>query len=89
MAMTWVTRARVIPFRLSPRADLEQEERETEELVAEQAPRKVFVLTTTEASVPRARGTKAKKLQNGYPIGETAYQFIQVMSERFFGTEKA
>lgn len=59
-----------------------------EELAAEQA-RKVFVLTTTETSVPRAWGAKAKKVRNGYPIGETAYQFIQVMSERFFGTEQA
>jgi hypothetical protein len=76
-------------FRLSPRADPEQEELETEVLAADQAPRKVFVLTTTETSVPRGRGAKAKKVQSGYPIDETAYQFIQVKSERFFGTEKA
>lgn len=68
---------------------LEQEERETEELAAEQAPRKVFVLTTTATSIPHVRGIKAKKVHNGYPIGETAYQFIQVKSERFFVTEKA
>jgi len=56
--------------------------------LTEQAPRKVFVLTTTETSVPRARGAKAKKVRNGYPIGTTAYQFIQVKPERLFGTEK-
>lgn len=56
--------------------------------LTEQAPRKVFVLTTTETAVPRARGAKAKKAANGYPIGETVYQFIQVKPERFFGTEK-
>lgn len=56
--------------------------------LTEQAPRKVFILTTTATSVPRARGAKPKKIRNGYPIGETAYQFIQVKPERFFGTEK-
>jgi predicted transcriptional regulator of viral defense system len=57
--------------------------------LTEQAPRKVFVLTTTETSVPRVRGAKAKKVRNGCAIGETTYQFIQVKPERFFGTEKA
>jgi predicted transcriptional regulator of viral defense system len=56
--------------------------------LTEQAPRKVLILTTTETSVPRARGAKARKAANGYPIGETVYQFIQVKPERFFGTEK-
>lgn len=56
--------------------------------LTEQVPRRVFVLTTTEASVPRARGAKVKKAANGYPIGETSYRFIQVQPERFFGTEK-
>ncbi len=56
--------------------------------LTDQAPRKVFVLTTTETSVPRARGTKAKQAQGGYPVGGIIYQFIQVKPERFFGTEK-
>lgn len=56
--------------------------------LTEQVPRRVFVLTTTETSVPRARGAKVKKAANGYPIGETLYRFIQVQPERFFGTEK-
>ena len=56
--------------------------------LTEQAPRKVFVLTATETSVPRARGAKAKQARGGYPVGDTVYQFIQVKPERFFGTEK-
>ncbi|MFQ5792714.1 MAG: type IV toxin-antitoxin system AbiEi family antitoxin [Acidobacteriota bacterium] len=57
--------------------------------LTEQVPRKVFVLTTTESSVPRARGAKAKQARDGYPAGGIVYQFIQVKPERFFGTEKA
>lgn len=56
--------------------------------LTEQVPRKVFVLTTTETSVPRARGAKANAAVNGYPIGHTVYQFIQVKPERFFGTQR-
>lgn len=56
--------------------------------LTEQAPRKVFVLTTTETSVPRTRGAKAKQDRAGYPAGGMVYQFIQVKPERFFGTEK-
>ncbi len=54
--------------------------------LTEQIPRKVFVLTTADVSVPRVRGGKRK--DRGYPIGDTIYQFIQVKPERFFGTEK-
>lgn len=56
--------------------------------LTEQAPRKVFVLTTTETSVPRVRGGKAEQARNGYPVDKIVYQFIQVKPERFFGTEK-
>jgi predicted transcriptional regulator of viral defense system len=56
--------------------------------LTEQAPRKVFVLTTTDASVPRVRSTTIKRIHNGYPVGDTAYQFVQVKPERYFGTEK-
>ena len=56
--------------------------------LTDQAPRKVFVLTTTETSVPRARGTKAKDAGDGLPVAGTSYQFVQVRAERFFGTEK-
>jgi len=53
-----------------------------------QAPRKVFVLTTTDVSVPRMRGAKAKQDRQGFPIGDTTYQFVQVKPERYFGTDK-
>lgn len=56
--------------------------------LTEQVPRKIFVLTSTDASVPRARGARAKGITNGYPIGDTTYQFVQVKPERYFGTEK-
>jgi len=56
--------------------------------LTEQAPRKVFVLTTTTASVPRVRSTTVKRTRNGYPVGDTVYQFVQVKPERYFGVEK-
>jgi predicted transcriptional regulator of viral defense system len=56
--------------------------------LTEQASRKVFVLTTTRASVPRTRGAKAKQVRDGFPIGGIFYRLIQVKPERFFGTEK-
>jgi len=56
--------------------------------LTEQAPRKVFVLTTTEVSVPRTRGAKAKQNGQGFRVGETTYQFVRVRPERFFGTDK-
>ena len=56
--------------------------------LTDQIPRKVFVLTTTESSVPRVRRAKAERAQDGYPVGETVYKFVQIKPERFFGTEK-
>jgi predicted transcriptional regulator of viral defense system len=56
--------------------------------LTEQAPRRVFVLTTTEVSVPRMRGAKAGKSGRGFRIGDTIYQFVQVKPGRFFGTDK-
>jgi predicted transcriptional regulator of viral defense system len=56
--------------------------------LTEQDARKVFVLTTTEASVPRMRGAKAKRSGQGYRVGDTTYQFVRVKPGRFFGTEK-
>jgi len=56
--------------------------------LTEQPPGKVYVLTTTEATVPRLRGDGAKVNRTGYPVGDTIYQFIQVKPERFFGTDK-
>lgn len=56
--------------------------------LTEQAPRKVFVLSTTETAVPRVRSSKRKPSSEGYPVGDSFFQFIQVKPERFFGTEK-
>jgi predicted transcriptional regulator of viral defense system len=56
--------------------------------LTEQVPRKVFVMTTTEASVPRMRGAKAKRDEHGFTVADTTYQFVQVRPARFFGTEK-
>jgi predicted transcriptional regulator of viral defense system len=56
--------------------------------LTEQAPRKVFVLTTTNASVPRMRGPKAKRNGQGFRVGDTTYQFVQVRPKRFFGMDK-
>jgi predicted transcriptional regulator of viral defense system len=50
--------------------------------LTEQAPRTVFVLTTAGASVPTTRA------KGDYRIGDTAYRFIKIRPERFFGTEK-
>lgn len=56
--------------------------------LTEQAPRKVFVLTTTDASVPRARGARTRRAGDGFAAGGTTYQFVQVKPERYFGMEK-
>ena len=56
--------------------------------LTDQIPRKVFVLTTTEAPIPRLRGRKKQGAAEGYSIGGTVYQFIQVKPDRFFGIQK-
>jgi predicted transcriptional regulator of viral defense system len=55
--------------------------------LTEQVPRCVFVLTTAR-SVPRLRGGKAEHSDEGYPVGETIYRFVQVKPQRFFGIEE-
>ncbi|MCL2648926.1 MAG: type IV toxin-antitoxin system AbiEi family antitoxin domain-containing protein [Phycisphaerales bacterium] len=54
--------------------------------LTEQAPRKVFVLTTIGTPIPQSH--HAANGQGGIPIGETIYQFIRVKPDRFFGTQK-
>ncbi|MCD6298905.1 MAG: hypothetical protein J7M30_17315 [Deltaproteobacteria bacterium] len=56
--------------------------------LTEQAPRKVFVLTSTDATIPRMRSTKARQTRDGYPAGDTLYKFVQVKPDRYFGTER-
>ena len=38
--------------------------------------------------MPRVRNAKRKGINNGYPVGDTIYQFVQVKPERYFGVEK-
>ncbi len=57
--------------------------------LTDQAPRKVFVLTTTEVSVPRRPSGNSKGREEGYRVGDTLYQFIQTKPDRYFGAEKA
>jgi len=54
--------------------------------LTEQAPRKTFVLTTTQTSAPRLRPRKVGRGNLGHQVPE--YQFIQVKPERFFGMQK-
>lgn len=56
--------------------------------LTEQVPRKVFVITTTDASIPRLRNNIGESTRNGYPVGDTIYQFVQVKNEKYFGVEK-
>jgi predicted transcriptional regulator of viral defense system len=57
--------------------------------LADQAPRRVFVLTTTKATIPRNRsGSKADSMEP-FLVAGVGYQFIQTKPERFFGFEKA
>lgn len=56
--------------------------------LSEQSPRKVFVLTTTETSIPRRHKVHSKHPGGEYRFAVTLYQFVQVKPERFFGTQK-
>jgi predicted transcriptional regulator of viral defense system len=56
--------------------------------LTEQAPRKIFVLTTSKTNIPRARGESTAKTHGAYQIGDAAYKFVQVRTKRFFGTQK-
>lgn len=56
--------------------------------LTEQIPRQVFVLTNTDASVPRKRTPVGANGRDGYTVNGTVYQFVQVRPERYFGTER-
>ena len=56
--------------------------------LTEQTPRRIFALSSTDASIPKCRGKGGRPAGGGYAIGEAVYQFIQVKPERFFGTVK-
>ena len=55
--------------------------------LTEQIPRDVFVLTTTDAWVPRPRKDGREKAGGGFVVGDTTYRFIQVKPDRCFGGE--
>lgn len=55
--------------------------------LTEQPPRRVFVLTTTDASIPRSRGG-AEDTRAAISVGGVPYQFVQVRPERFFGLQQ-
>lgn len=56
--------------------------------LTDQAPRTVFVLTTTDTSVPRARRPPEPDASGHYAVAGIDYHFVQVKPERFFGIEK-
>ena len=56
--------------------------------LTEQIPRHVFVLTTTDVSVPRKQTSDSAGGRGGYPVNGTVYRFVQVQPHRYFGTER-
>lgn len=54
--------------------------------MTEQAPRKVFVLTTLGTPIPQMR--RSQDGRGGIPVSGTIYQFIRIKPKRYFGTEK-
>ncbi len=57
--------------------------------LTEQIPRTVFVLTTTDHSVPRLRDDSSERREGGYVVDGVPYKFIQVRPDRYFGTQRA
>ena len=57
--------------------------------LTDQAPRRVFVLTTTNATIPRSRGGTQRDSKAALVVNGVDYQFVQVKPDRFFGVEKA
>lgn len=55
--------------------------------LTEQIPRDVFILTTTDAWIPRLSKDRAKRRRSGsgFLVGDTLYRFTQVKPDRFFG----
>ncbi len=56
--------------------------------LTEQVPQQIYVLTTTDASVPRKRASGGANASAGYPVNGVVYRFVQVRPERFFGAER-
>ena len=47
----------------------------------------MFVLTTTDAWLPRPKKDGRERAGGGFVVGDTTYRFIQVKPNRFFGGE--
>jgi hypothetical protein len=56
--------------------------------LTEQVRAKVFVLTTSETSIPWTGGAKAGQARDRYLVDGMVHQLIQITPERFFGVEK-
>ena len=56
--------------------------------MTEQVPRRVFVLTPIDAPISRSRSWNPRGGGSRVHVGEIVYQFVQVRSQRFFGTQK-
>lgn len=54
--------------------------------LTQQIPRTVFILTTTDVSVPRHRRAGSKPA-DGYTVAGHRYRFVQVRPERYFGVQ--
>ena len=54
--------------------------------LTDQIPNQIFITTTSSKRTPR--GIKDCEGGTGFRVGDTAYQFIRVKPERFFGTKK-
>lgn len=77
-----------IAMALAPRAAISHWSALHHHGLTEQSPRRVFVLTTTDAPIPQTRSQKAGQGHGGVQVGTMIYQFIRVKPGRFFGTEK-
>ncbi len=56
--------------------------------LTQQVPRRVHVLTTGVASMPRVRGARSTDRDDGYAAGGAVFTFVRVDPERYFGTQQ-
>lgn len=56
--------------------------------LTQQAPRRVYVLTTTDVAMPRKRHAGRPDGDDGFPAGGATFTFVGVAAERYFGTRQ-
>ena len=56
--------------------------------LTQQIPSTLFVLTTTDTSVPRMKRAGTAHSGGQYTVGHSTYRFVQVKPDRFFGRER-